>query len=242
MCGRFAIHTLIDQLPEIFGVLPPPENLRPRFNIAPSQAVPVITNAQRNQLQLFQWGLVPFWAKDAKVGYSLINARADTVATKPSFREAFKKRRCLVLADGFYEWKANAGSTRKTPFHIQMKSGKPFAFAGLWEMWTPKEGGEPLHSCTLITTTPNDVVAQVHDRMPVILPQGSYDSWLRPEALKAEELSPLLVPYPAEEMEAFPVSTAVNSPKNDGAHLMARVEEMPPPAEVPASSQMSLIG
>jgi putative SOS response-associated peptidase YedK len=131
MCGRFALHTLIDQLPEIFGVLPPPEGLRPRYNIAPSQTVPVITNAAHNQLQLFQWGLVPFWAKDAKIGYSLINARADTVATKPSFREAFKKRRCLVLADGFFEWKANAASTRKTPFHIRMKSQKPFAFAGL---------------------------------------------------------------------------------------------------------------
>jgi putative SOS response-associated peptidase YedK len=219
MCGRYVLQTLFD-FAEIFGVLPPPEELRPRYNISPTQNVPVITNANRTHLQLFRWGLVPFWAKDTKIGYSLINARADTVATKPSFREAFKKRRCLVLADGFYEWKQSPSSAGKTPHLIRMKSGRPFAFAGLWESWTPKEGCAPLHSCTLITTTPNEVCAQVHDRMPVILPPASYDAWLSPEPRRAEELTPLLAPYPAEEMETFAVSTAVNNPKNEGPSLL----------------------
>jgi putative SOS response-associated peptidase YedK len=162
----------------------------------------------------FRWRLIPSWATDLSIGYRMINARADGVASKPAYRAAFKARRCLIVADGFFEWKAT-GAKKKQPYYFQLKDGQPFAFAGLWECWH-REGHDEVLSCALITTTPNDVVGQVHDRMPVILPTTAYDQWLHTVAKDATDLASLLRPYPAEEMTATPVGLGVNNPRFDG--------------------------
>jgi len=170
---------------------------------------------------MVRWGLVPSWAKDEKMGARMINARGETVAEKPSFRAAVKTRRCLIPADGFYEW-ARKGE-RKQPHFIHFADGRTFAFAGLWERW--HGGGEPpLETCTIITTTPNELTATLHDRMPVILPPVRFDEWLTPEPLAGQRLEKLLAPHPAEGMEAYRVSTYVNSPRNDGPECIARVD------------------
>lgn len=178
----------------------------------------------KRELALFHWGLIPSWAKDKKIAYSTINARADSVADKPAFRSAFKCRRCLVLADGYYEWIAEG--KKKLPLHYHLASGQPFAFAGLWETWhgPPPHDGPPLQSCTIITTSANDLAAKVHDRMPVILHEQDYDLWLDPAVNDKERLKSLLVPYPAEEMAAEHVSTRVNSVKNEGPECLAPEE------------------
>jgi len=212
MCGRYTLTTKPGRLVESFGLDEPPADLAPRYNIAPSQEVAVVPNAEPRRLQWFKWGLVPGWAKDPAIGNRMINARAETVADKPSFRAAFRSRRCLVLADGFFEWKRDG--RRKTPVYIRLKSRAPFAFAGLWETWKPS-AGEPLRSCTVITTAPNELVADIHDRMPVILAPDAYAIWLSAEAPDPDVLATLLVPYPAGEMEAFAVSTLVNAPTHD---------------------------
>ena len=215
MCGRFTLTVDPTQLIEQFGLAgPPPAALGPRYNVAPTQPVAVIANTDGpRHLELFQWGLIPSWAKDAKIGNSLINARAETLAEKPAFRTALKRRRCLVLADGFYEWQ-KLGS-RKQPQYIQLKDGRPFAFAGLWESWRPAPDAPPLHTCTIITTEPNSLMAEIHNRMPVILSPADYAAWLTPGELPAVEALALLHSYPAEAMQARPVSTAVNSPARD---------------------------
>jgi putative SOS response-associated peptidase YedK len=214
MCGRFTLAISPDQLREAFPWLEAAEAPPPRFNIAPSQPVAVIPNEGERRLDYFVWGLVPSWAKDPKIGSRMINARAETVAEKPSFRAAFRRRRCLIPASGFYEWKAEPGSKRKTPHYIQLKSGQPFAFAGLWENWFSPDGSQLL-STAIITTRPNDLVVDIHNRMPVILPAAAYDAWLAPGEADPGELMPLLAPYPANEMQAYPVSTLVNNPAND---------------------------
>jgi putative SOS response-associated peptidase YedK len=214
MCGRFTLAISPEQLREAFPWLEGQEAPPQRYNIAPSQPVAVIPNEEERRLDYFVWGLVPSWAKDPKIGNRMINARAETVAEKPSFRAAFRRRRCLIPADGFYEWKAEPGSKRKTPYYIQLETGKPFAFAGLWENWFSPDGSQLL-SCAIITTWPNDLMAAIHNRMPVILPEAAYDDWLAPGETSPEVLSPWLAPYPAEQMRAFPVSTLVNSPAND---------------------------
>ena len=214
MCGRYSLTTPGDELAEIFG-LPERPQLEPRYNIAPTQAVPVVrmkTAGASRELALVKWGLVPSWAKNPEAGARMINARAETVLDKPAFRAAFKVRRCLVLADGFYEWQRTPG--KKQPFHIRRCDQKPFAFAGLWERW--ERGAEPLETCTIITTTPNALLAPIHDRMPVILEPEDLDSWLNPELTDVHRLASLLRPCAAEEMRAFRVSTRVNSPQNDG--------------------------
>ncbi|MCB1056336.1 MAG: SOS response-associated peptidase, partial [Acidobacteria bacterium] len=170
---------------------------------------------------LMRWGLIPHWAKDPSIGNRLINARAETAAEKPAFRSSFSKRRCLVPADGFYEWQKTGG--RKQPFYLQLKEHRPFAFAGLWARWKASED-ETVQSFTLLTTTPNEVAAKVHDRMPVILPPESYDRWLDPELHDREALEALLLPYPAEAMEAYPVSTLVNSPQNDDPRCIEPID------------------
>jgi putative SOS response-associated peptidase YedK len=183
--------------------------MTPRFNVAPTQQVGVVRQpAGQRELVFMQWGLVPRWAKDPKIGSQMINARAETAAEKPAFRDAFRKRRCLVVTDGFYEWKKTGGKV-KQPYYIHTKDGKPFGFAGLWERW-----GE-LESCTILTTSPNELCANVHDRMPVILGTADYDRWLDSSLSDPVELQPLLDSYPAEEMVAEPVSTHVNSVRND---------------------------
>ena len=214
MCGRF---TLAVELTELLAAFPDfvfPETLSSRYNIAPTQPVAVVPNTAERRVAFFHWGLIPSWAKDSASGARMINARAETVAEKPAFCAAFRHRRCLVLADGFYEWRKEPGQRVKTPFLIRMALGQPFAFAGLWEVWQP-EGGEPLHSCTILTTEPNALVAPIHDRMPVILPPAAYGQWLAPQPTPEEDLRGLLRPYPAQALIAFPVSRLVNSPQND---------------------------
>ena len=219
MCGRFTLTVDPSQLAAAFDLAaPPPPELVPRYNIAPTQPVAVIANTEPRRIELFRWGLIPVWAKDAKIGNSLINARAETVAEKPAFRAAFKQRRCLVLADGFYEWRREAAG--KTPMYIQLKDGRPFALAGLWETWqTP--AGETWQTCTVITTTPNRLMTPIHDRMPVILPPAAYAAWLTPGSLPAVEALALLQPYDPEAMTARPVSTRVNNPRVDAPDLLA---------------------
>jgi putative SOS response-associated peptidase YedK len=176
--------------------------------------VAVIPNTGENKLDFFTWGLIPSWAKDPSIGNRLINARAETLAEKPAFRSAYRRRRCLILSDGFYEWKPDASGKGKTPHYIHMKSREPFAFAGLWEIWTPSDGSE-IHSCTIITTTPNELMQTIHNRMPAILSPDSYQVWLNVEEQKPEILSPLLTPYPSSGMSAYPVTKIVNAPQNE---------------------------
>jgi putative SOS response-associated peptidase YedK len=214
MCGRFTLTADPSELRDAFPDITVPTEITARYNIAPSQPIAVIPNTGENKLDFFVWGLIPFWAKDPKIGSRMINARAETLGEKPSFKAAYRRRRCLIPADGFYEWRKVPGSTAKIPTYIRLKSGKPFAFAGLWENWHSPDGSEIL-SCTIITTQPNDLVERIHNRMPVILPQETYSHWLTPSEVPPEALNSLLVPYPADEMEAFPVSRTVNSPSND---------------------------
>lgn len=218
MCGRFTLWVDPRQLTEVFPWLSLPEGaaagLQPRYNIAPTQPVAVVPNDGRRRLDFFVWGLIPSWAKDPGIGNRMINARAETLAEKPSFRTAYRRRRCLILADGFYEWAARPGQKRKTPMYLRMASGEPFAFAGLWERWHSPYGDEVL-SCTIVTTTPNELIRPLQNRMPVILPEAAYDAWLDPSEQHPEALAGLLQPYPAEQMQAYEVSTAVNSPAND---------------------------
>lgn len=195
-----------------FNLTDIPQALPARFNIAPSQPVAVIANDAPQTLALFRWGLIPFWAKDAGIGASLINARAETAAEKPAFRAAFKRRRCLIPADGFFEWqKTDRG---KTPLFIHLRDRRPFAFAGLWEVWFSPEGDE-LRTCTILTTSPNSFMEPIHSRMPVILPPEDYAAWLLPDEQPAAALLPLLRPYDSGQMAAYAVSTFVNNPRND---------------------------
>jgi putative SOS response-associated peptidase YedK len=220
MCGRFTLKTSRQVLAEWFKLDSFPE-LRPRYNVAPTQDVPVVRASADGgrEVALLRWGLVPSWADDPGIGNRLINARAEGVDTKPSFRTAFKQRRCLVVADGFYEWQPRKG--KKQPWLFQVR-GEPFAFAGLWERW--QHGGEdPVESCTLITTEANDLVKPVHNRMPVILPSSVYNLWLDPEVKSADTLLPLLKPFEASLMTAVPVSTRVNNPKFDDPSCVAEV-------------------
>lgn len=217
MCGRFTLTADINTIQEAFPWVDIPAGMAPRYNIAPTQPVAVVVNDGRNRLDHYVWGLIPSWSKDPSIGSRLINARAETLAEKPSFRSAFRRRRCLILADGFFEWKKStdtAGKAVKIPTYIQLADGKPFAFAGLWENWNGPDGSQIL-SCTIITTQPNPLTATIHDRMPVILPQQALNRWLEPGEANPEKLADLLVPYPAEAMRAYPVSSLVNNPAND---------------------------
>ncbi len=213
MCGRFTLTTDSKKLAESFVDFEAPDELTPRYNVAPSQPVAVVANNGQNKIEFFRWGLIPSWAKDPKIGHRMINARSETLAEKPSFKTAYKRRRCLVLADGFYEWRRNPDKS-KTPMYIQLESRQPFAFAGLWESWRSPED-ETILSCTIITTQPNEFMANIHNRMPVILPRQAYAQWLDPTEQNPQQLNGLLIPYPAEEMTAYPVSTVVNNPRND---------------------------
>ncbi|KQU58640.1 hypothetical protein ASG66_16600 [Bacillus sp. Leaf406] len=222
MCGRFSLIESVHELQQQFE-FDLSADLQPRFNIAPSQEVfSIISDGKKRRGGTLRWGLIPHWAKEAKIGYKMINARAEGIEKKPSFREPFRKKRCLIIADGFYEWKKV--DDRKQPYRFIMKDGKPFAFAGLWETW--KKGDAPLHTCTIITTTPNAVTEDVHDRMPVILKRRDYARWLDPSNQAVDELKSLLVPYPAEEMELYAVSELVNSPKNDVADVLSPLNSL----------------
>ena len=219
MCGRFTLTVDPADFEDKFGNFTFPKKFAPRFNIAPTQPVLGVPNNDKFKADFFTWGLVPMWAKDPSVGNRLINARGETVAEKPSFRGSLKYKRCLIFADGFYEWKAQPGKKTKTPFYIHMKDRKPFAFAGLWDTWN-SSNGSLIRSCALITTEPNELMAMIHDRMPVILHPRDYAKWLEPSAQTPDQVLPLIKPYPAEEMDAYPVSTLVNKASNDMPELV----------------------
>jgi putative SOS response-associated peptidase YedK len=224
MCGRFTLKSGPQAIQTQFNLSKIPSDLKPRYNIAPTQPVAVVMNeADERQLKELRWGLIPFFAKDPSIGSRLINARAETVAEKPAFRNAFKQRRCLIVADGFYEWRQEA--KRKIPYYIHMDSDEPFAFAGLWERWTP-EGESPLLTCTILTTEANPLMRPIHDRMPVILPRDAREVWLDPDA-DPDRLHVLLRPYEGEDMEAYTVSTRVNSPRYDGPECVEPEEVEP---------------
>lgn len=220
MCGRFALTVDPANLQDAFPEFTFPGQLAPRFNIAPTQPVLVIPNDGTGRADFFVWGLIPSWAKDPSIGARMINARAETLAEKPSFRSAYRYRRCLILADGLFEWQAQVGSKAKVPHYIRLKSGRPFAFAGLWEDWHAPDGSQ-VKSATIITTQPNELIARLHNRMPVILPPDTYARWLEPAPRQPADLQGLLAPYPAEAMSAYPVSTLVNSPANDRPECIA---------------------
>lgn len=214
MCGRYTLKSPIEVLVKEFGITGPLPEIQPSYNVAPGREVAAVTAGGDGgrHLETLKWGLVPSWAKDPGIGYRMINARSETAAEKPSFRKPLKERRCLILADGFYEWRKMGNG--KQPFHIKMEDEKPFAFAGLWERW--ERDGVEIRSCAILTTEPNDLLRKVHDRMPVILPPEAQATWLDPEVRDPASLLPLLAPYPSGAMTAYPVSRTVNSPSNDG--------------------------
>jgi putative SOS response-associated peptidase YedK len=212
MCGRYTLASPTERLAEEFGVDASSIEPAPNYNVAPTQQVAaVLDEGGQRRLEVLRWGLIPPWADDPGIGSRMINARSETAPGKPSFRRAFRERRCLIPADGFYEWQRTNGA--KQPYYIHMEDGRPFAFAGLWESWSKGGEGE-VRTCTILTTGANALVGEVHDRMPVILAHDAYDVWLDP-ASERDELTGLLAPYPVDEMEAYPVSRFVNSPSNN---------------------------
>ena len=219
MCGRFTLTVDTAELQEAFSGFQFPVQVGPRYNIAPSQPVLVLANDGKNTADFFVWGLIPGWAKDPTIGARMINARGETLGEKPSFRGPYRYKRCLIPADGFYEWRQEPGAKLKTPHYIHMKNAQPFAFAGLWDEWLGPDGSQ-VKSCTIITTAPNALVAGIHERMPVILRREDYAAWLTPEARQPDELNRLLAAYPAEEMEAYPVSRLVNQARLDAPEMV----------------------
>lgn len=217
MCGRFTLRTSAQEVARVFRLTGTVGELALRYNIAPSQMVAAVRTdaADQRQLVFLRWGLVPSWADDPTIGNRMINARAETVAEKPSFRKAFAARRCLILADGFYEWQKTGTTAKapKQPYYITMRDDRPFAFAGLWECNT--RCGEPLETTTIITTVANELMQPIHDRMPVIVPAEQQDLWLDPAVQELECLLPLLTPFESSAMQAIPVSQRVNNPRNE---------------------------
>ncbi|MBC1241835.1 SOS response-associated peptidase [Nostoc sp. 2RC] len=214
MCGRFTLNQPVEALAKIFDVQQLPD-LPAEYNIAPTQKVAIVLQnpeSKKREFQQLHWGLIPSWAKDPGIGAKTINARAETVAEKPAFRSAFKHRRCLVLADGFYEWQRQQG--KKQPFYFRLQDGQPFAFAGLWERWQ-SPSNEEITSCTILTTAANELLQPIHERMPVILDPQDYDLWLDSQVQTPQTLQQLLRSYPAAAMTAYPVSTLVNNSRHN---------------------------
>jgi len=226
MCGRFTLFEADKVLSREFGVSGIPA-LPPRYNIAPSQNVATVRatlTARGREIALLRWGLIPSWSKDPAIGNRLINARAETASEKPSFRNAFRRHRCLIPTSGFYEWRRQERG--KQPYFIRMRDGRPFAFAGLWDRWENPDKGV-IETCTILTTAANAVLAPIHDRMPVILPSTGYARWLDPSSQDPDSLAPLLVPSPPEEMLAFPVNARVNAPSVDDEKCIAPLPQPP---------------
>jgi putative SOS response-associated peptidase YedK len=224
MCGRYRLSRRKQLVEEYFHTAPDAPDWAPRYNIAPTQPVPVIRQnpkKPRRELSLMRWGLIPSWAKDSSISAHLINARSETAATKPAFRDPLTSRRCIVPADGFYEW-LRTGNAKK-PYCFEVNDGELFAFAGLWDRWKDPSG-QWIKSCSILTTTPNAVTSPVHDRMPVIIDRADYDLWLDPGMTNVEAASDLLKPYDARTMRSYPVSTRVNHVANDDPECSARVE------------------
>jgi putative SOS response-associated peptidase YedK len=227
MCGRFVSASPPDQIARYFDAVDDGEHaLEPNYNVAPTADVyAVLVDGGVRRLESLHWGLVPFWAKSPSTGAKMINARAETVATKNAYRKPFRSKRCIIPADGFYEWKVVPGQKQKQPYFIHRPDGEPMAFAGLWEVWrNPDVPGEELHSCTVITGEANEKMAEVHDRMPIMLPPSAWDTWLNPEVDDVDLLGKFLVPAPPELIDLRPVSTEVNNVRNRGPHLLERVE------------------
>jgi len=219
MCGRFTITLEPAAWQEEFDLRGIAVDWKKNYNTTPTQMVPVVIDEQARAVEMMRWGLIPFWAKDESIGSRLINARAETLQEKPSFRDAFRQRRCLILADGFYEWQKGAGvKAPKVPYFFQLCDHKPFFFAGLWESWRSEKDAPEIHSCTIITTSPNTLVGEIHNRMPVILDKYNCWTWLTEENLNT--LQDLLAPYPAASMLAYPVSTAINNPASNSPQNM----------------------
>ncbi len=224
MCGRYTLTCRPDVVVEEFRLEEIPD-FEPRYNVAPSQWVACVRAGFRERQReaiMLRWGLIPSWARDPAMGMKLINARAETVAEKPSFQKSFRERRCLVPADGYYEWKREGA--RKQPYYIRLKNGRPFAFAGLWSRWNG-EDGKTIESCAILTTTPNERLASIHDRMPVIVHPGVYEPWLDSGLQDTTRLVPFLTPYPADAMIAVPVGRRVNDPRVDDARCLEALDE-----------------
>lgn len=238
VCGRYVTVSSPTLLAERFDVTElRPQELEPNYNVAPRADVPVIAERHGERvLDVLRWGLIPSWAKDTSIGDRLINARGERITTSNAFKRAFERRRCIVPADGFYEWQAIAGQRSKQPWFFRRRDGEPLAFAGLWEIWRDRSVGDDaprVRTCTIITTTPNELIAPVHDRMPVALPEASWDTWLRVDNRDTATLSQLLVPMPADELESWTVSTLVNKADNNGPELLDRVPVPSPLMEIP---------
>ena len=226
MCGRFTRYTDIEQIEKLFDVHDGSIVLAPSYNVAPTQPVLAVVQSEgEKRLVVMRWGLVPVWAKDISIGSRMINARAETLMEKASFKRPFKSQRCLVVSDGFFEWRKEG--TKKVPVYIRLKSKKPFGFAGLYDTWTSPDG-EQIVSCTIITTASNDLIQPIHDRMPAILPKRQYKTWLDPKNQRFDALSALLAPYPAAEMEAYEVSRLVNAPANNSPQCIEPVPRTVP--------------
>lgn len=222
MCGRYTLHSRADVIAERFCVQVPP-TLPERFNIAPSQqvlAVRLNSETRQRELVALHWGLIPFWADDPSIGNRMANARSETVAGKPSFRHAYKSQRCLVVADGFYEWQETNG--KKQPYYVTLKGDGPFGLAGLWERWDKQ--GEPIESCTILTTDANEIMSAIHERMPVIIPPEKYPLWLDSGQHDGKKISGLLRPFDSSQMSAYPVSAFVNNAKHDTAQCIQPAE------------------
>lgn len=231
MCGRYVSSTPPDQLASYFGATLTAETLvDPEYNVAPTRAVwTVFDDGDTRRLDLARWGLVPMWAKDLSVGNRMINARSETVAEKNAFKKAFRRQRCIVPADGFYEWTTRPGEKRKQPWFVHRPDGEPFAFAGLWETWRgPERSDDPIRTCTILTGPANEKMAEIHDRMPIMLPPESWSRWLAPEVDDPGLLGRFLVPAPPQLITFHPVSTEVNNARNHGEHLIDPVELDPP--------------
>jgi len=213
MCGRFALTAKTNEIEKLLPDTKVTIDLKPRFNIAPTQQIAAVLNTKPNEISLVRWGLIPSWAKDSSIGYKMINARAVGIDEKPSFKYPLKKKRCLILADAFYEWKPLPVEKRKQPYLIKMKTGEPFVFAGLWDTWNDPDNGI-INSATIITTEPNELMSEIHSRMPVILPEENFVYWLAVDSATDKLLS-LLKPFNSDKMEAFPISTKINNPAYD---------------------------
>jgi len=226
MCGRYTLAKDLAEIKKRFDVSEAPENLKPRYNIAPNQQVPIIlldVEKKIRKMGYVRWGLIPSWADDPSIGNRMINARAETITTKASFKSLFKKRRCIVPADSFYEWK-EINTKEKIPMRLLLMNEEPFGFAGLWTTWRPKTG-DPIVSCTIITTEPNELMAEIHNRMPVILEKKNEEMWIDPAVEEEKLLQSFLKPFPSKKMKCYPVSRFVNAPSNDTPKC---VEPMPP--------------
>lgn len=235
MCGRFVSASPPDELAKYFGAGLPEGGLEPNFNVAPTNEVYVVRASEGNrQLDSLRWGLVPFWAKDLKIGSKMINARAETVAEKPAFRKAFERRRCLIPADGFYEWAKVEGQKAKQPYFIHRPDGEPIVFAGMWERWKPRledgktvdEDADVIETCTILTCAPNQTMAEIHNRMPVLLAPPVWDDWLSDET-EMDYIGSLLKPAPDDLLALVPVSTAVNNVRNKGEQLIQPLPDGP---------------